>query len=254
MSVLIDDRENPSLLAQLDKFGVPYSVARLDFGDIAIRAANGWLVGYERKRVPDLVNSMQDRRLAGHQLKGMRKLYDRCELIVEGLWRAGEDGDIEVVSGGRWVTLFAHGAGVNFRQLDSYLYSQYEKGGVPCWRSNSTFETASILHSRWHWWQKEYDAHKSFDVIFSRDPRQQSHGSVELFHGDPSPTTILAAQIPGIDTKAWDVGKWFDSPYAMVSANPRDWMEVEWTDRSGKVKHFGKDTAMKIVSWLRGNQ
>jgi ERCC4-type nuclease len=200
----------------------------------------------------DLIASMQDRRLSGHQLRGMWSCYDRVELIVEGIWRAGQNDEIEVATNGKWITLYHRGSGISYRQVDSYLYSQYTCGGVPCWRTNSTQETAHLYVSRWHWWQKDYELHKSHDVLFTNEPSAQKRGAVVLMQGDPNPVTVMAAQIPGIDAKAWDVGKHFASPAAMVMADEREWRRVEWTDRKGNVKHFGKDSAAAIVKWLRG--
>jgi hypothetical protein len=65
---------------------------------------------------------------------------------------------------------------------------------------------------------------------------------------------LWAAQIPGLDAKAWDVGKYFESPYHRAAADERDWLAVPWTDRKGTVKHFGKQTARAIVAWIRGEK
>ena len=255
MSILCDDREDSLLVQHLETFGLPLSVCRLDFGDLAIESCDGRLIGYERKRLSDLINSMQDRRLSGHQLRGMYSLYDRVELVVEGVWRPGEGGEIMVPNGrtGTWTTYYNHArTGISFRQVDSYLYSQYELCGVPCWRTGSTMETAHLYASRWHWWQKEYVMHKSHDVLFTNNPSVQRRGSVVLNQGPPNAVVVMAAQIPGIDAKAWDVGKHFSSPEQMCLADEHEWRRVAWTDRKGNVKHFGRDTAKDIVKWLRG--
>jgi hypothetical protein len=73
-----------------------------------------------------------------------------------------------------------------------------------------------------------------------------------VHQGEPNPVTRLAAQIPGIDSKAWDVGKYFASPTELVNADANDWVQVPWTDRKGKVKHFGRESARAIVAWMRG--
>jgi ERCC4-type nuclease len=252
VSILLDDREDSALGDQLARFGLPISVVRLDFGDLAIQSSKGLLIGYERKRLTDLISSMQDRRLSGHQLRGMWSMYDRVELIVEGIWRAGQNDEIEVATQGKWVTLFHRGSGISYRQIDSYLYSQYQCGGVPYWRTNSTAETAHLYASRWHWWQKDYELHKSHDVLFTNEPSAQKRGAVVMMQGDPSPVTLVAAQIPSIDAIAWDVGKHFSSVEEMVLASPQAWRRVAWTDRKGRVKHFGRERAQGIVNWLRG--
>ena len=252
MSLLLDDREDQALFTSLMRFGLPVQTVRLDFGDLAIQSSGGLLIGYERKRLPDLIACMQDRRLSGYQLKGMREIYDRVEVVLEGIWRPAEAGEIEILNGNGWKALTSHGSGMSYRQVDSYLYSQLECGGVPCWRTNSLQETAHLYASRWHWWQKDYELHKSYEPLFTNDPKAQRRGSVTVFQGEPNAVTLLAAQIPGIDAKAWDVGKHFSSPAEMCCATAAEWMRVEWTDRKGNVKHFGKDTAGRIVAWLRG--
>lgn len=261
MSILLDDREDSSIQRHLAQFGLPISVVRLDAGDLAIQSSGGLLIGYERKHLDDLLQCMQDRRLSGFQIREMWKLYDRVELVIESLWRPGEDGAIEVPSRSGWQTLFFHGSGISYRQLDSYLYSQYECGGVPCWRTGSTIETAHLYASRYYWWQKDYELHKSHDVLFTNYPSAQRRGAVTLHHGDPNSVTLFAAQIPGLDAKAWSVGEHpgfrnaegHPSPELMAQADVREWMTVEWTDRKGQVRHFSAQTAAKIVDWLRGN-
>jgi ERCC4-type nuclease len=258
MCILIDDREDSALEAHLQPFGIPVSVVRLDFGDIAIQSGDEQtLVGFERKRLTDLIASMQDRRLSGFQLKGMRQMYDRQELIIEGIWRPADDGSIEIPQrfGSRveWRSLYHRGSGISFRQVDSYLYSQTECGDVRVWSTRSTQETAHLLASRWFWWQKDYSAHKSVDALFTNDPTKQKRGAVTIHGGDPSPVVLVAAQIPTIDSIAWEVGRYFKSVEEMATATETDWRKVPWTDRSGKVKHFGKERAREIVRWLKEN-
>jgi hypothetical protein len=254
VSVLVDDREDPALLDRLIQLGVPATRCRLEYGDFAIQSSQGFLIGYERKRITDLINSMRDRRLSGHQLKGMRATYDRVELIVEGAWLPGAAGAIEVPVGNTWQPLFYGREAINYQQVDSYLYSQYEMGGVGVWRTRNLNETAHLYRSRWAWWQKDYELHKSHDTIFSNDPSEQHRGAILIHQGAPNPVTLWAAQIPGIDAKAWDIGKYFDSPREMANAEPYQWHQVPWTDRKGKVKHFGKETAQAIVDWICGRK
>ena len=267
MSILVDDREDPGLVDHLSRFGLPLSVVRLEYGDLAIQSSEGLLIGYERKRLTDLIACMQDGRLSGHQLKGMWGLYDRVELIVEGVWRPGETDAIEIVNSrdrrlpNGWTTLFHRGSGISYRQVDSYLYSQYECGGVPCWRTGSLSETAHLYASRFHWWQKDYTLHKSHDVLFPNEPSAQRRGACTLHQGAANAVTMMAAQIPGIDAVAWDIGKhpaFFNpvtgesSPELMCLADEREWRRVVWYDRKGRAKRFGKDRAKGIVDWLRG--
>jgi hypothetical protein len=185
----------------------------------------------------------------------MYSLYDRVELVVEGVWRPGEGGEIMVPNGrtGTWTTYYNHArSGISFRQVDSYLYSLQECGGVYVWRTGSVQETAHLYASRWHWWRKAYHLHKSHDVLFANEPSAQRRGAVTLHQGAPNLVTLLAAQLPGLDATAWDVGKHFKSAFDMVNASESEWRSVIWTDRSGNQKRFGKERVREIMKNLRG--
>lgn len=249
--VVLDDREE-GILDHLVRLGIPVSVARLEHGDLVIQAANGWLIAYERKHLSDMLQCMEDRRLSGFQLKQMRPVYDRVEIILEGNWGVGDNGEITVPTRAGWTPYYFKGSGISYRQLDSFLYSQYELGGVPCWRTRSATETAHLYASRYAWWQKDYALHKSHDALYTNNPSVQKRGAVMVHNGAPNPVTLMAAQIPGLDAKSWDVGKHFACPFDMVNASQQEWQRVEWTDRKGACKHFSKDSAKRIVSWLRG--
>ena len=256
--ILLDDREDPAIADQIARYGVPVTICRLDYGDLAIKGVDGLMIGYEHKRLTDLIDCMKSRRLSGHQLRGMRDMYDRYELVIEGIWRAGDNDSIEVPQRDRngkttWGPMYHLRSGVSYRQVDSYLYSQYECGGVPCWKTQSIVETAHLYVSRWHWWQKPYHLHKSHEALYSNNPSAQRRGALTLFNGDANAVTLCAAQIPGIDAKSWDVGKHFSSVQEMCNATAGDWCRVEWTDRSGNTKRFGKALAKEIVQWLKGS-
>jgi ERCC4-type nuclease len=254
----MDDREDPLVSDMLIRWGLPVSVVRLDFGDCVMQSRDGLSIAYERKRLSDMINSMLDRRLAGFQLSNMRRIYDRTEIVFEGLWRPGVgDGSIQIpqrVSGGKvqWVPYYYNRRGVSYRQLDGFIYTQYECAGVPCWRTQNAEETAMLYASRYEWWQKDYELHRSHDLIYTNNPSAQRRGSVTIHQGQPNPVVMVAAQVPGIDSKAWDVGRQFASVNEMVNASESDWCGIEWIDRKGNVKHFGKESAKGIVLWFKG--
>lgn len=254
--ILIDDREPSDVGRHLSPYGVAHSYVRLDFGDCCFTASGfrDSLIGFERKRVTDLIASMLDRRLSGHQLSGMARTYDRINLVIEGLWRPTRAGAIEHMTGNAWRPIYHLSQGVSYRQVDSYLQSLAE-AGVHVWRTQSTLETASLYVSRWHWWQKDYELHRSHDQIYSRDPAGSHKASAVVVRSEtPDNVCVLAAQIPGIDAKAWDVSKHFDSPFALMSADEREWRQIVWTDRKGNHRRFGKDTAREIVAWCRSRR
>ena len=257
--MLIDDREDTLLLTHVNRFGIPYSVLRLEFGDCAMECpSTGWLIGYERKKLSDLIACMQDRRLAGFQLRNMRQLYDRVNLVVEGIFRPGDNDCIEILQMNKsWQPYYHRGsggtAGISYRQLQSYLLSQQELGAVSIWRTFSTQETAHLYVSHYHWWQKDYHLHSSHEGLFSNNPAAQKRGAVLVHQGNPNEITQVAAQIPGVDSIAWDIGKHFHSVQEMATASVADWRAVTYTDRAGNVKQFGKKRAEDIRAWFLGH-
>lgn len=248
MCLILDDREDSSLRRALTCYDLQVEVTRLEFADACWegRGPRGpALIGIERKRLPDLVKSMTDRRLSGHQLRGMWQHYDYCYLIIEGLWRPDTSGGIELLSGSRWQSLYSGGSGVNFRQVDSYISSLELRGGVIVCRTASPTETAALYASRFHWWQKPWDDHRSHDQIYAVTPGDQlRRGRAALLTREPGLIEKIAAQLPGIDRKAWDVGKHFDSVQDMVLADEREWMEIDG---------IGKITAKQIVRVLKND-
>ena len=80
--------------------------------------------------------------------------------------------------------------------------------------------------------------------------------------GEAGPVVQVAAQFPGIDSKAWSLGDQFGSIFELVTGRPMDdydyrvllarWQRAGWTDSGGKDKRFGKKSATEIVNWIKG--
>lgn len=254
--IIIDDREDARLPIELRRFDVPIHSLRLDAGDACwtgFGPSGNILIGFEHKRLTDLIDCIKDRRFSGSQLIGMRRTYDRIELVIEGLWRPSASGVIECPNGGQtWHPLYFKSEAITYAQVDGYLQTLSECGDVRIWRTGSLIETAHVYISRYRWWQKPYGQHHAHDQIYSIDPAAQRQGRMIVHHGAPPPVVIHAAQIPGIDSKAWDVGEQFASVEEMASADVERWHCTTWTDSAGKTKRFGRGTAQKIVNYLRG--
>ena len=80
--ILIDDREDRRLLNELARFtDIPVNSIRLEFGDATWTGSGPGgktiQIGFEHKRLTDLIACIKDRRLAGSQLVGMYRMYDR---------------------------------------------------------------------------------------------------------------------------------------------------------------------------------
>lgn len=277
--IIIDDREDARLFTELRRFDIPVTALRLEMTDDqgrnvsmgdAVFSGSGpdgpVQVAIERKRLADLVVCMKDRRLS-RQLRDMRERcrYDRIYLVVEGVWRASQSGMVEILNGNGWSPMYSSrdGEGITYQQIDGFLQSVAESGVVVC-RTGHTGESAACYVSRYRWWQKPYHQHDAMSGIYSTDPQCQRQGMMIVHAGEPSPVCQVAAQFPGIDSKAWSVAEQYGSVFEMVTGRAmtegevrlltRQWMRTTWTDSGGKTKRFGAGSAKRIVDYLRGEK
>lgn len=267
--MILDDRESdlPFLSPALTRLGVPNSTLRLEFGD-ACFSGNGInssgdpatvTIGIERKRLPDLIKSMQDRRLSGHQLRGMARTYDHLYLFIEGMWRAGDHGAIEIQQGrdanGRvkWEPYYTRrgyrypgsGHAISFRQVMNYLTSLELLGGVKLRFSSTQEQTANLYASLYYWFtEKDWDDHGSCNEIYAKGQgtRRDLPGPSRLLGTSAKPAfaRLVAMQIPHIDGRERDVIRHFKSARAMAEASLEDWVEMPWvTKKTGKLRRLG---------------
>lgn len=268
--IIVDNREH-GIYDELRQHDVPVCEAQLEFGDAAFEGhgegedgkAKTVHIGCERKRLgvekgrvsTDLINSMKDRRLSGHQLQGMAKAYDFVYLFIEGMWRATANGDIEVSEDGRyWRTLFENGGKgqqrISHRQVMSYVTTLELKGFTTVGnrfairRTLNMKETASQYADLWHWFNgKKWSEHTSHQQVYAPGPEMQAgghgrRGSKPSFidpldrfrqqYGDQAVACWkMAAQLDGVDTvRAQALAIHFRTPERMCSAGPGEWQKV----------------------------
>lgn len=237
----LDSRTGSGELERLFKpYGIVPLLCRLDFGDmdwVGSGPAGECAVGVERKRIDDLIQSMESKRLSGHQLPGMARAYDYCYLVVEGIWKCGDDGRLMVRNGG-W-----HQRGIAYRAVTSYLSTLQLRAGVNVWRSINEYETVHYVVDQYRWWtEKKWDCHRAHDTVYApADPVQGRRLSFRP--REISLVEKVAMQLPGIDRKAQDVAKAFKSVKEMALASVGDWR---------KVKGIGETGAKKIVEAING--
>lgn len=229
--ILIDDREDPCIVRYLSSHGVSAETTRLEFGDASWEGSGPGnrpvLVGLERKNIGDVVKSMTDRRLSGHQLRGMWSTFDYCYLVIEDVWRPSPEGHIEVFRGTGWRPLAINGKGITYRQLDSFLSSLEIRGNLIVARTGTAKETAALYASRYYWWNKPFDSHHAHDTIYSPGPETaKRRGKASPISRAPGLVEKLAAQLPGIDRLAWAVGRKFKTPEEMFLATKAEWMSI----------------------------
>lgn len=180
--ILIDYRSGSKEVAA--HIHVPHQITKLDFGDFTFLGCGPdetmMPIGVERKTVMDLVSSMVDGRLSGHQLHGLLATYDHIYLVVEGLWRPrAKDGVLERWRRGKWIPLELGQRRFMARDVGNYLNTLAVVCGVKVWRTDSIKHTGRWLSDLHGWWGKPWEKHQSHmqhysppaPTVFLRKPK-----------------------------------------------------------------------------------
>lgn len=241
--MLIDDRiGSKDLLRPLQLFGVPAELMRLEFGDFAFigRGEKGRPVhiGVELKETRDLIKSLETKRIAGHQLQGLLDTYDRAWLLTEGIWRASDEGLLEIFAGG-WRPAQVGTRRIMARDIESQILTLIIRGGIPHHHCSTRTDTIRWLSVLYHWWcDKDMDQHKSHLAFHQPD---LDRALLET----PSLSRCIAKELPGI---GWEKSRAVEQHFGgsvvrMVNSPLQEWQ---------KIPGVGKVIAGKIVSQLKG--
>ena len=244
----IDDRIGSVELADpLRKRGLPVVVERMEAADLAWeseRDGERVVVGVERKRIDDVLTCIRTRRWSDHQLPAMREACDVIVLLIEGIWQAGEDGELKVWRRGGW----GHPA-VGQRpasMLRSFALTQMFKAGVHVVFSATTTSTLDWLQETYWWW--------SADGGYAR--HHSDGGGVYL----PQPTIgklndvgRMACVIDGLGpTWAVWVQEAFKSPADAMQAGIKRWASIEAVSKKGRKQKLGVKRALVVQDWIHG--
>lgn len=250
--ILLDDRVGAiELLPYFRPYGdLRVESTRLEFGDACWpgQGPDGeCMVGLERKRISDLVQSIRSHRLAGHQLPGLCTTYAYVYLLVEGIYRPGPHGELEESCGKGWRSL-----GVSYLEIHQHLSTLEQLGSIVVRRSAYPNESAAIIAGLYKWWAKPWTAHRSHKQIYCPTPANLQSRKVGFIspeetirrkYGDPAVLVWrMAAQLPGLDTKAEAVAEYFRRPSAMFAATVVEWQQI---------KGIGKHLATRYVEAFR---
>jgi ERCC4-type nuclease len=134
-----------------------------DFAFMGHGPEGACLVGIERKRVRDLISSIESGRLAGSQLPNMLKVYQVNYLIVEGWYRPNHNNlCLELPAGkGKWRDTIWQDRRMHYLALDAFLNTVRMKSPVQVIKTRTPHETAMEIHILHHWFQKDWEKHKS---------------------------------------------------------------------------------------------
>lgn len=225
------------LAAPLKRMGVRVELVTLDSADIAW-TGNGPSgpaeVGVERKKLNELLTCFGDSRFVGGQLPKLVQRYDAAWLLVEGVWQAGRDGELDMPR-----RPFGPRTTHSYEALTGFLLTLQQKAGVRVVRTSSFTDTLWWLHTAYRWWQKPWAKHQS---AYALDTVRVPYDPAMV--RAPSMTRLLAAQLPGIGwAKSEAVAQHFASPRDMMGAGWRTWTKIEG---------IGEVGARRIVAALKG--
>jgi hypothetical protein len=175
--ILCDNRAGSiELYDPLIAAGLPVELTQMPFGDLAFAgrgAGTPLLIGLEHKKLPDLVQSLADNRLAGHQLLGLVNPanYDRAYLIIEGEWDADSTGRVcrQLPIKGRRVVSPLKGAPPAI-ELEKRVLTLAHRGGLHVRWTRSQAETVRFVTALYRWWSDEdLEDHRSHLAIYAPD-------------------------------------------------------------------------------------
>lgn len=222
----VDSRVGSRELAPLlQKRGHKVVVEQMPSADVAFLTAPGYFgrsddrrcrIGVERKTVSDMAGSLLSSRFFEIQVPDMLDYYHSAWLVVEGLWRPGENDAIEVPMGGSWRPA---SFGLTYSQLSSWLvtYDHAGNGQLKRWRTSSMTETAVFISNLFRWHQKKWKDHKSYKTVERRNP---------AFAGLTRPTDLMVAaralRRVG-NERCRQAASFFESIHDMINAEVDDW-------------------------------
>lgn len=229
--IFIDDRAGSAELQPLFPNGTPTVISRLDAADFMFYT-NGpegkpWAVGFERKTVQDFLSSEFSGRM-GEQLEKLGRDYQLAFIVLEGVWRIGAAGRIEVLlhdeerlgkyEQGQWVEARAGNRGLDHRTFLGFIVTAQVMTGVRFLYTRSKLETVTTVAAAYSWGLKEWEEHRS---------HLTAHRPASPWKR-PTLQWMWAAELPGIGPKrAKAVCKAFGTPEAMVNATVEEWLAVE---------------------------
>lgn len=259
MLTLDPRRGSGDLLRLMMQRGVPCQLREMPYGDaswsgkvaddVPIR------IGVELKRVTDVLQCIHDGRFAGHQLVGLLSTYDLVWLLVEGGYRAGKLGVLELPAWRKkrraWVdyaTLTGSTRQYMWRDLQHWLSTMRYRAGVLIDHVYNHDAAADWLAAEYGWWNQPWGKHRAHLALHAGKDIGIGDGAVEIFNYRPNHVGLVSAVLPGIGyEKARAVQKHFKSVRELVGAGVDEWAGI----LVGK-KRLGHVVAQKVVAALNG--
>lgn len=230
--IIIDYREetkdkqakNLDLMPHIKAIGVPVEKGDLQFGDAAFegRGPDGTIsVGIERKRLHDVLNCIDDARLSGLQLIGMKQMYTVRVLMIEGHWKPHDNLGIlmEGFNGGSsWSFCRYRSQRTMYNKLYRYLIS-VSLSGVIVNFSRDPYHTAFNICEWFHYFQKKWEGHTAMQEL--------QKVAIPTMNSRPSLVRKWANDLEGVGTKlSADAERMFRSPVKLANSEEADWLRI----------------------------
>ena len=246
--LLVDDRVGSrALLKPLTDAGLPTTMTRLDFADIAFqgKGPNGSAldIGVELKTLSDLVGSLRSGRLAGHQLPGLSQQYDYTWLIIEGMWRHNELGQVVTYRGKSqgWIPIPGR---MSASELEKQVLTLECCGGLHVRYTNSRADTVRFVGNLFRWWT---------------DQALDGHTSHLAVHTAPTivPVSDFRQAVMRWPHIGFKVSKAVERTFggsirAASHASVDQWARIETITTAGQSRRLGQKAATEIVAFLEG--
>lgn len=259
--ILIDPRAGSGELASNFKpYDIPIQLTNLDSGDFAFYGEGPEgisLIGFERKVISDLAQSKRSNRLHGFQLPNMSVDYAVSHLIVEGIYRSGETGLIEVRNGKYWNALRPT---MMFREIDHFLAELAYLKGVFIERTADRQQTAAYVVSRYKFfndqvWTQHDRTEKVFTTSNSIRPMAAGRSMRSGFTRRVVPALEkMLMQVQGVEGDATWVAKRYLTMQAFMQAGVEELakVQVERNTKEGrKMGRLGPAKAEKMWKAVR---
>lgn len=215
---------------------------RLTSGDFCfsgIGVMGNCMIGVERKRLKDMLNSIRSGRFSGEQLPKLLEQYEYIYLIIEGIWRCNwESGTLEEQWGTGWmpVQLSSNGALFMALELQSFLNTIATRTPVHVLHSSNARDTVDQVVGLERYYSKPWDKHHGHMALHT----PPNH----VLLGKAGTVRRVAAALDGVGwERSGTVATYFKSVEEMVAATIK-----EWTALPG----FGKVLATKVWKELHG--
>jgi ERCC4-type nuclease len=149
MPVYVDPRAGScDLVVPLQRAGLAVETLTMPYGDVVFAGHDDVSVGVEYKKLPDLVQSIRDGRLAGHQLPGLTAAYEYTWLLVEGEWRPSKTGILQDEKRGQWRDMPGR---MSVSELEKHLLTFELCGGVHVAHTHRPADSVRWLTNLYRW-------------------------------------------------------------------------------------------------------